>query len=110
MQINDIDGLYNSLISEWPYPNEIVLDQNGKKFLGPVNDIYIEKSLPFKDFEDPRERMMFNDLNSYLTDDILCKVDRAAMSTSLETRIPFLDHRIVEFAFKIPINQKRLFN
>ena len=37
MQINDIDGLYNSLISEWPYPNEIVLDQNGKKFLGPVN-------------------------------------------------------------------------
>ena len=31
MQINDIDGLYNSLISEWPYPNEIVLDQNGKK-------------------------------------------------------------------------------
>tara|TARA_B100002019_G_C21274051_1_gene604112 strand:- start:2 stop:2044 length:2043 start_codon:yes stop_codon:yes gene_type:complete len=106
MQINDIDGLYNSLISEWPYPNEIVLDQNGKKFLGPLNDIYIEKSLPFKDFEDPRERMMFNDLNSYLTDDILCKVDRAAMSTSLETRIPFLDHRIVEFAFKIPINQK----
>ena len=47
MQINDIDGLYN-VISEWPYPNEIVLDQNGRKFLGSINDIYIEKSLLLK--------------------------------------------------------------
>jgi asparagine synthase (glutamine-hydrolysing) len=51
-------------------------------------------------------QLMLWDATRYLPDDILCKVDRAAMATSLETRAPFLDHRLVALAARIPTNMK----
>ena len=94
----DLDELYLGLTSHWN-PAELVI--RGTEPLTPLRG----KALPLEGL-DQIQRMMALDTITYLPDDILVKVDRAAMGVSLETRTPFLDHRVVEFAWKLPQHMK----
>jgi len=63
--------------------------------------------IPWENLPERLQRMITVDLVTYLPDDILVKVDRAAMSVSLETRVPLLDHRLIEFACTLPTSLKQ---
>jgi asparagine synthase (glutamine-hydrolysing) len=102
-QVNDMDSLYRSLVSEWTDPASLVLGENGVFVNEPTS--MLDDPLPLSDMAQPLP-MMYRDSKTYLPDDILCKVDRAAMACSLETRVPFLDHRVVELAWRLPLNMK----
>ncbi len=105
-QVDSLDGLYKSLVCEWPNTDFLVKDDPEEfKDNSSLVDL-IEDSLPTNGLHDPVSRMMYWDTISYLPDDILCKVDRAAMANSLETRVPFLDHRIVELSSRMPLDFK----
>ena len=66
----------------------------------------VSKESAWPTLESFQERMMFLDTKTYLPDDILVKVDRASMANSLETRAPYLDHRVVELSTRIPLEYK----
>ena len=101
--VHGLDDLYRNLVSEWQDPAQLV-----KGAAGPVIEpaSLLADALPAQGAETGPLRMMYRDSMSYLPDDILCKVDRAAMAVSLETRVPFLDHRVVELAWRLPLNMK----
>ena len=90
-----IDDLYLGLTSHWRDPGAIVV--RGQE-PGPSMMDLAARLDGFGDMQ----RMMALDTLHYLPDDILAKVDRAAMSVSLETRVPLLDHQVVEFAMRLP--------
>jgi len=69
----------------------------------------INATVPWDELPELRHRMMYADFVRYLPDDVLVKVDRAAMSASLETRIPLLDRRVIEFAWSLPLHLKQRF-
>jgi len=92
-------AVYQRLVSTWPEPEALVVGaRDTTDLVGTWDEL--------ADCGAAEHRMMALDAVTYLPDDILCKVDRAAMGVSLETRVPFLDHRVVEFAWSLPLSMK----
>lgn len=90
------EALYESLVARWPEPESAVLGHSGASGLvhAPIGD------------EALAAYMMRLDTSFYLPNDVMTKVDRAAMSVSLETRAPLLDHRVAQFALSLPLSMK----
>lgn len=91
--------LYKHLVSLWKNPEDVVLlSTEPSTFVnGFSEDIIMDSAI---------EKMMAVDTLTYLPDDILTKVDRASMAVSLETRVPFLDHKLIEHSWRIPLSLK----
>ena len=92
------DAIYRRLVSHWE-PADIVLHAREPASL-------LDDATLAKDFPEFLARMQFLDLVTYLPDDILTKVDRASMAVALEARVPLLDHRVVEFSWRLPTAAK----
>lgn len=89
--------LYRFIVSRWQNPEDIVI---GVDYQQTVVDHTLSEE------ENITKEMARLDLATYLPDDILCKVDRSSMFASIESRAPFLDYRVVEFAWGLPLEYK----
>lgn len=98
LSARSVDDLYLGLLTHWD-PETVVLQ-------GVEPASQLNGAPPQLNGLDDVQRMMALDAMTYLPDDILVKVDRAAMGVSLESRVPFLDHHVVEFALRIPQSMK----
>ena len=93
------DALYHGLVSHWTAPESMVY--GSREAATALTD-----RRQWAGLSDFTQRMMYLDAVTYLPDDILVKVDRASMAVSLEARVPLLDHRLVEFAWRVPLSRK----
>ena len=93
------DEMYRFLLSAWQNPEQL-LARPGSSRSRIEEELSKTRTMPLLD------RMMLLDQQTYLADDLLAKVDRASMAVSLEARVPILDHRVVEFAWRLRSHHK----
>jgi asparagine synthase (glutamine-hydrolysing) len=99
LELEGPQAFYRQMLSHWPDPTAIVPGATEPATL-------LADAANWPPSGDFVSQMMYLDLLTYLPDDILVKVDRASMGVSLESRAPLLDHRIVEFAWRLPRQAK----
>jgi asparagine synthase (glutamine-hydrolysing) len=99
LRVSEPVDMYQNLVSHWKHPEQVVI--NGREPITALTDNSNWPRVP-----DFTHRMMHLDMETYLPGDILTKVDRASMGVSLEGRIPLLDPRVIEFAWRIPLSMK----
>ena len=99
MNAKDREDIYWKLISQWQNPLDALLTSSEPATL-------LSERNKWSSIPDFRQQMMLMDTVTYLPDDILVKLDRASMSVGLEARVPLLNHRVFEFAWRLPIEEK----
>lgn len=99
IDVDSSEELYRRLVSQHHDSTSLIIG-------GIETSIWADTEAARCSRTDFSEQMMFHDIVGYLTDDILTKVDRAAMAVSLETRVPMLDHELIEFAWRLPLAMK----
>jgi asparagine synthase (glutamine-hydrolysing) len=99
LPVSSPEAMYLALMSHWKAPTSVVLDADEPPtaFADCSQWVHLPEHI---------QRTMLLDTLTYLPDDILTKVDRASMGVSLEARVPLLDHRVVEFAWRLPLSLK----
>jgi len=99
LKLNDPEAIYRNLIACWQNPIDLMRN---------ASDLTVtDNNLPYQpSIQDSASLMMYLDQIGSLSDGILTKVDRAAMGVSLETRTPFLDYRVAEFSWSLPLSMK----
>ena len=95
MAASSVGDMYCSLLSAWQRPAHLA---NHHRTIDDVNASVLDAAEPVELLD----RMMLADQMTYLPDDLLAKLDRASMAVSLEVRAPLLDHRVVEFSWRLP--------
>src|SRR5712664_338611 len=99
LALGNLESVYQTLVSHWNDPTGIVI--------GAVEPpTVITTSGDWAKLPQFTQQMMFLDTLTFLPDDMLTKVDRASMAVGLEARVPLLDHRVVEFAWRLPMSMK----
>ncbi|HVG33483.1 MAG TPA: asparagine synthase (glutamine-hydrolyzing) [Pyrinomonadaceae bacterium] len=99
LTVSDVEAMYMNIVSHWKQPTRLVPGSSEPRTI--LTDDRAWANLP-----GIIQRMMYLDAVTYLPDDILVKVDRASMGVSLEARVPFLDHRVFEFSWRLPLSWK----
>ena len=97
--VRNVDDLHVMLVSQWQRSTDLIVG-------GSMPSNLLDERRRWPALQDPVARMMALDALTYLPGDILTKVDRAAMAVSLETRAPFLDANVVDFAWSLPLHMK----
>ena len=93
--LGSTEQIYRRMIAQWAEPSRALRTTNEPSAVW--DDPAIAHDVP-----DPSARTRYFDMMHYLPDDILTKVDRASMAVSLEARVPLLDHRVVEYSWRLP--------
>jgi asparagine synthase (glutamine-hydrolysing) len=99
LDARDVDDMYRILVAQWDRPSAALPGST-------VPISWAEQEAAGLVLPSVAERMIFQDLTGYLHDDILVKVDRASMAVGLEARAPLLDHRLVDFMWRLPLSMR----